>query len=160
MMAHTLHSVPTQMTLIAPSGPVEHPPKGVTLAEITAQATGYELYIGDQPNNYGPAAGKVDKWATWEAAIKVGIMNFADDSTTVDQYVAERRIAMKPWMKLAYRWARENPDQTLYLDGERFYWMVFQRGEYVVLQLPDHSHGGDKEYVSRDGINRVLIDKD
>lgn len=164
MIAHSLHVVPAQMSILTPSEPVEHTPKGVMLLEIKAQAPGYTVEVSHLTNTYSEAAlkaaGKTDAWSTWDAAIKIGIMNFATSETTVKAFVARHRIAMKPWMKLAYQWAKQNPDRILCVWDDRYDWRVYERGEYVCLDLPHHDRGGEKHYVSKDGNGRIQIDKD
>lgn len=164
MIAHTLKVVPTQMTILGPSDPVEHPPKGVTLKEIQTAAGSYTVEVSNMTNTYGPAAlkagNRVDKWSSWDAAIKVGIMNFATSEITVQEFVTKHRIAMKPWMKLAYQWAVAHEDSVLIVANDRYDWMVYERGDYVCFQLPHHDRGGEKEYVSKDGKSRVQISED
>lgn len=164
MIAHSLQIVPVQMTLIGPSNPVAHTPKGVTLGEIQAATASYTVTVSNRANTYSEAAlkaaGKEDAWSTWAAAIQIGIMNYATGKTTVEKFVAEHKIPMKPWMKLAYQWADLHPDSILCVGNDRFDWLVYKRGVYTCFDLPHHDRGGEKSFVSNDGVYRVLIAED
>ena len=64
------------------------------------------------------------------------------------------------YKRQAYAWARQNPDRVLTLYSRPFSWHVYQRGEYVSFTLPFHDSGGEKEYISRDGVSRIKVNDD
>jgi hypothetical protein len=64
--------------------------------------------------------------------------------------------------RMAYEWCVANPSRMLVLSSTkpRLIYHIAKRGEYVEFGLPDHCHGGEKYWVSRNGKTRVLINVD
>ena len=81
-------------------------------------------------------------------------------SLSRDTFLHVYRRPMLDWMVAAYAWARQNPDRVLTLYSGPFSWHVYQRGEYVSFTLPFHESGGEKEYISRDGVSRIKVNDD
>ena len=132
----------------------------VSLDEIARLARGSDVLVESGPNPYGPAAAKPDRWATWEAALAAGQSYLCGPSISREAFLRLYRRPLLDWMVPAYTWARQNPDRVLTLNSRRFAWRVYQRSEYVVFQLPFHDSGGEKEYVSRDGVSRIKSNDD
>ena len=62
------------------------------------------------------------------------------------------------------RRARENPDKMLVLEsrgqGPRRGYYVYQRGEYVGIDLPHPNAGGEKGYATREGKTKIHVNED
>jgi hypothetical protein len=136
------------------------PEPRISLDDIARLARAYTVFASAEPNPYGPSAGRQDPWASWTACIESGRTYLTGTRLTTAAFERLYRRRLEPWMVRAYVWARQNPDRTLVLHGRRYAWHVFQRGEYVSFQLPFHDSGGERDYVSRDGRTRILVNDD
>jgi hypothetical protein len=67
--------------------------------------------------------------------------------------------SLNEWQRLAYEWCVANSSRMLVFTSTklRLIYHIAKRGEYVELGLPQHRHGGEKYWVSRNGKTRVLI---
>jgi coproporphyrinogen III oxidase len=43
---------------------------------------------------------------------------------------------------------------------KQYDWAIYRRGKYVNFSLPHQDAGGERDYISRDGRKRVLINID
>ncbi len=132
----------------------------VDLEDIECVARGYKVSVLAEPNVYGPSRDRPDPWASWEKALADGQSYLCDSSVSRAAFLRLYQRPLLDWMALAYTWARQNPDRVLTLTGRRFSWHVYQRGEYVSFKLPFHDNGGEKEYISRDGLTRIMVNDD
>ncbi len=142
------------------ASPPVAPSRLVSLDENARLARGSDVRVEPGLNPYGPAAAKPDQWATWEAALAAGQSYLCGPSVSRAAFLRTYRRSMLNWMIPAYVWARQNPERVLTLMSRRYTWRVYQRGEYVVFQLPFHDSGGEKEYISRDGVSRIKVNDD
>ena len=150
------------------------PAAPVDLEDIERVARGYDVSVLAEPNAYGPARDRPgpggfrlgpggirpDPWSSWEKALAAGQSYLCDSSITRAAFLRLYRRPLLDWMALAYTWARGNPDRVLTLKSRCFSWHVYQRGEYVSFKLPFHNSGGEKEYISRDGLSRIKVNDD
>ena len=136
------------------------PASRVGLEDIERLARSYRVSVLAEPNVYGPSRDRPDPWATWEAALADGQSYLCGSSVSRDTFLHVYRRPMVEWMVAAYAWARQNPDRVLTLTSGPFSWRVYQRGEYVSFTLPFHDSGGEKEYISRDGVSRIKVNDD
>jgi hypothetical protein len=132
----------------------------VRLEDIERLARSYQVLVLAKPNVYGPSRDRPDPWATWEAALADGQSYLCGSSVSREAFLRVYRRPLLDWMVPAYAWARQNPDRVLTLFSRHFSWHVYQRGEYVSFKLPFHDSGGEKEYISRDGVSRIKVNDD
>ena len=136
------------------------PPAPVGLEDIERLAPSYQVSVLAEPNVYGPSRDRPDPWATWEAALADGQSYLCGSAVSREAFLRVYRRRLLEWMVPAYAWARQNPDRVLTLYSRCFSWHVYQRGEYVSFKLPFHDSGGEKEYISRDGVSRIKVNDD
>jgi len=132
----------------------------VRLEDIERLARSYQVLVLAEPNVYGPSRDRPDPWSTWEAALADGQSYLCGSSVSREAFLRLYRRPLLDWMVPAYAWARQNPDRVLTLYSHPFSWHVYQRGEYVSFKLPFHDSGGEKEYISRDGVSRIKVNDD
>ncbi len=163
MSSETLFPDMDQTALPTLSGPLAP----VGLEDIERLARSYQVSVLAEPNVYGPsrdrpdpAGSGADPWATWEAALADGQSYLCGPSVSREAFLRLYRRPLLDWMVPAYAWARQNPDRVLTLYSRPFSWHVYQRGEYVSFTLPFHDSGGEKEYISRDGVSRIKVNDD
>jgi hypothetical protein len=85
--------------------------------------------------------------------------------TDLKQFLRTHTSDLNDWQQAAYPIAWHYPDVQVIVNtgryGPRRYdWVVYRRGEYINFSLPHHDAGGERDYISRDGRTRVLINID
>ena len=132
----------------------------VGLEDIERLAPSYQISVLTEPNVYGPSRDRPDPWATWEAALADGQSYLCGSSVSREAFLRLYRRPLLDWMIPAYAWAAEDKWSRCLPGRRHFSWHVYQRGEYVSFKLPFHDSGGEKEYISRDGMSRLKVNDD
>jgi hypothetical protein len=96
----------------------------------------------------------------WDRMIEAGKSYMVGDNITMSKYLKSHSSPLCDWQKMAYQWAIENPDQILHVENGTHEWRVFLHGEYVEFELPYHEKGGERNYVTRSGKTKVLVNVD
>jgi hypothetical protein len=106
--------------------------------------------------------GRDDAYGTWEKSIDCGRSYLVGREVPTASFLATHTSKMQPWQKLIFHWVVANPSLCLVLESfdRSLYYTVSLRGEYVEFGLPHQDQGGEKHWVSRDGLNRVLVNVD
>lgn len=134
----------------------------------------WKAEAGDRPACYvPPAAQRVccrpnhnqmlrrhDRYGSWVAILEAGRDYLVGNKVPVTQFILDFSEHMKPWMCEAYQWARANPLWTLYCDIGFQSWKISATQEYVEFELPHHDAGGEKAWVTRDGLVMVQVNED
>jgi hypothetical protein len=117
-----------------------------------------EVFVSSRP--------KEDKWHLttnefwyWDRIIESGKSYMVGDMPT-QEYLRKFSSPLSKWQKLAYVWAIENPDSILDVETSSHEWQVYTRGEYVEFSLPHQDKGGERNYVTRNGKTKVLVNED
>ncbi len=66
-------------------------------------------------------------------------------------------VTLRPWEKLAYQWALDNPDHELILEGTRWQWAIRKCDQHVEFGVFDYGLQIDRTWISRWGSRRTLI---
>lgn len=111
-------------------------------------------------NEYARPSYAGDRFNAWDASIACGKSYLVGDTWTMPQYLKRYTSPLTPWMRVAYQWALQHPGQRLEIEGPRYIYYVSKHGEYVEIGLPHQDHGGERHWITRDGIHRVLINED
>lgn len=117
-------------------------------ARVSVKAKTSEWHL--QPGEYG----------FWNKMIECGRSYMVGTGTPMKEYLSSHSSALSKWQKVAYEWALQNPDSILEVDTKTHHWRVYLRGEYVEFALPHQSFGGEKNYVTKDGKKKVLVNVD
>lgn len=96
----------------------------------------------------------------WDRTIEAGKSYMVGDKISMTKFLKSHSSPLCAWQKLAYQWAIENPDQILHVENRTHEWRVFLHGEYVEFELPYHEKGGERNYVTRSGKTKVLVNVD
>jgi hypothetical protein len=131
-----------------------------SLNDIVRLARSYRVRVLPGLNEFGPSRTRPDPGATWEAALAEGQSYLCGSSVSREAFLRVYRRPLLDWMVPAHAWARQNLDRVLTLYSRPCSWHVYQRGEYVSFTLPFHDSGGEKEYISRDGVSRIKVNDD
>ena len=115
----------------------------------------------DNRNNHIPN----DQYNTWDACIVAGRDYLVGNSMDLKEFLRKHTSALNDWQQAAYLIAWYFPDVQVIVEtghnGPRHYdWAIYCRGEYVNFSLPHQDAGGERDYISRDGRKRVLINVD
>lgn len=103
---------------------------------------------------------KRDEYGTWDKAIEAGKSYMVGSDVPTPEFLRKSRSSLTGWMKMAYRWVLMNPDHKLNVSGKRLEYCVSKRGEYVDIALPHHDKGGEKNWITRDGRTKILVNVD
>lgn len=101
-----------------------------------------------------------DEWGAWGTIMKLGRSYMVGEETPWP--VALKRLSsnLTTWQQIAARIAWDHPEISIEIDNDQYNWVVCRRGEYIDLGLPHQDHGGEKNWVTRDGRRRVLVNVD
>lgn len=128
-----------------------------------AQAAGYE-FIRIGANEYErPERIAKDEWRTWDAEIASGWSYMTGDyhpDYPLAFFLRDYTSRLTGWYRLAFAYCMDNPKHSLIVQNRRKHWLIQRRGEYVDFSLPHQDHGGEKNYVSRDGKTKVWVNND
>jgi len=100
-----------------------------------------------------------DEFWFWKRIIESGKSYMVGDIPT-SKYLRDYSSSLSKWQKAAYMWAIENSNEILVVETKTHHWRVYQRGEYVEFALPHQEHGGERNYVTRNGKTKVLVNVD
>ncbi|HEY0943932.1 MAG TPA: hypothetical protein VGD81_01650 [Opitutaceae bacterium] len=112
------------------------------------------------PNEYARPDRMDDPFRKWDNILESGRSYLVGEQVPMESFIRTHRTSLRPWQKVAVAFCRSNPDQALHIENARLCWVFRSRGEFVELGLPYHDSGGEKYWVSRDGVTRILIDVD
>lgn len=129
---------------------------GVTESDVCTFSCGATVYSKQKDS---PWYLDQDKFWFWCNIVESGKSYMVGDIPT-SQYLRRYSSPLNDWQQLAYKWALANPDKILYVETRTHRWRVFQRGEYVEFALPHQDYGGEKNYVTKDGKTKVLVNVD
>ena len=115
--------------------------------------------VSTRPNQW---VGREDKYGVWDIAVDSGRSYLVGKDVPLRSFLSTHTSKLRPWQRLAFRWALANPNQCLQIEtfDRGLYWTVEKRGEYVEFGLPHQSQGGEKHWISRDGQTQVLVNVD
>ena len=116
----------------------------------------FPFLVLELPNEYANSD------SSYEQAIESGRSYLLGQGAAAKDYLRRYASAMSPWQKVAFAWCMENPKIRLVLKAEkpRVEYHIYKRGNYVEIALPYQSAGGEKHWVSRDGLRKVLVNED
>lgn len=103
---------------------------------------------------------KEDEYWFWDRSVEAGQSYLVGNSITTQQYLKKYSSPLSGWQKLAYMWALENPDKILIVENRTHYWRIYLRGEYVEFALPRQDRGGERNYITRNGKTKLLVNED
>jgi hypothetical protein len=125
---------------------------------LCRQAFPYKISV--YQNQYANKAD--DKYGAWDMSVEAGRSYLVGTETPLKDFLRRYTSTMTPWQKLAFAWCTANPASRLILQSERpkLEYHICRRGEYVEIGLPHQDAGGEKHWISRDGLRKVLINVD
>ena len=127
------------------------------LDAVKCAARGYTVNVHDYP------VPSDDPYGEWDAAIDSGRSYLCGSEMPMADFLRTHRSRVTDWQQMAFAWAWNNPGKALSLHRQsspRLDWVVRRRGEYVDFGLPHQDSGGEKNYVSRDGVTKILVNVD
>lgn len=95
----------------------------------------------------------------WDRLMESGKSYMVGDMPMA-QYLKKYSSPLSDWQKRAYKWALDNPGKILIVETKTHEWRVYSRGEYVEFALPYHEKGGERNYATRNGKTKVLVNED
>lgn len=103
-----------------------------------------------------------DQYNTWDACVTSGRDYLVGAQMDLKQFLRTHTSTLNEWQRAAYKLAWNYPHvQVMVNTGEygprKYEWVVYRRGEYVDFSLPHQDAGGERDYISRDGRRRILI---
>jgi len=121
--------------------------------------TSLMFVVSTRPNQW---VAREDKYGVWDIAVDSGRSYLVGTNVPLHSFLSSHTSYLRPWQRIAFRWALANPNQCLLLEtfDRGLYWTVEKRGEYVEFGLPHQSQGGEKHWISRDGQTQVLVNVD
>lgn len=159
----------TAQLALMPAQPA--PTNVVTLSDIqqAIPAAYHTCYVIERPVTC--AAPDTDIYRDWDTSVAAGKSYLVGESMNMQAYLRAYTSQLQGWMKLAYRWARQNPGKTLFADSSPrrdwygfsqggYVWHIGERGDHVEFILPHQDCGGEKCWMSRDGKTRLLVNED
>lgn len=108
-------------------------------------------------HDYGPQ----DQFRRWDHSIECGRDYLCGNDYPMDRFLAEQTTSIQSYMIPVVLFCWDNPlvlIQFMTL-GHREY-AIYRRGEYIVISLPYHDCGGEKDWITRDFKTKVLINVD
>ena len=96
----------------------------------------------------------------WSEIIDIGRSYMVGRQVTIEDFLKSHTSIMRGWYRLAFAYCMNHPLVKLAIENDRRHYRVYRRGEYVIFSLPYHDHGGEYDWVSRDGETKVLVNVD
>lgn len=101
----------------------------------------------------------------WDAVIEAGKSYMVGLDVDTKRYLKTHTSQTSEWQIIACEYAKENPNKKIILTTgtkRKFCWTVFLEGDHVMVSLPHHDRGGEKDWaVHVDCLNKkVLVNVD
>ena len=131
----------------------------VTLDDIRRLFPG-DVRVRDNWRNDKPP----DEWDDWNNALKGGRGYMVGSRVPMPEFLRTHRSKCNDWQQAVWNWCILNPRKALYLEthdrSRPRDWHCCKRGEYVDFGLPHHDAGGERNWISLDGVSKVLVNVD
>lgn len=114
-------------------------------------------YQGYTSSNY--YFDNTDKW-TFDEVMESGKSYMAGSDYPMEKFKVHYRSPLTAWQKLAFEWCREHPDKVLCLDNRTKEWRVCWRNDHCEFGLPHQDFGGERHYVSQNGLSKYHVNED
>lgn len=106
--------------------------------------------------------GEDPEYGAWERTLESGRSYLVGNTVSMRQFLRTHSSPLTGWQRMAYAWCLANPSLCLVLETrrQRRIYQVLKRGTYVEIGLPHQEYGGERHWISRDGITKVLVNVD
>ena len=92
----------------------------------------------------------IDQWCKFEEALKSGL----------DYLGRQPKSKVNPMLKPFVDYCFKNPDIRICIETKNRDYEIYKRGEFVNISLPHHCRGGEKDWITKDGITQYLVNVD
>jgi len=120
-----------------------------TSAVITTQPLRPETLDGHSP-------------ASFETRLEEARDHLCGRAYPLDRFKAIFSEVAQPWQRAAFCFADGNPDSELAIthSARREIWSIRKRGTVVEFRQPHHGYGGDRGWISTDGVMLYTVEQD
>ncbi len=121
------------------------------------------LPLHEFPNQYSNDPD--DNYKSFDKALESGKSYLVGDGIPTDEFKRTHKSSIEKWMRAIVRYCEQRPETKIGFTINRgnfapYEYVIYKRGEYVNIGLPHQDAGGERDWITKDGKTKYLVNVD